>query len=149
MVNQELPRSCGAACVRQLGLDIGKDVPESKIRTASKFTPERGINEEHLGEAATRLLGVLYQGGADGGALTPEQLVRAASKRGPWIARVKPGPHYLIVDAVTEEGVCVRDPWGEAGPGSGAGTEGVILLEDFLDCWQAGNYRWIIKGVTK
>jgi predicted double-glycine peptidase len=55
MVRQELPMSCGAACVRQLLRDAGADVSEATIRDLASFHPEFGMPLEGLRDALNEL----------------------------------------------------------------------------------------------
>ncbi len=50
---------------------------------------------------------------------------------------------FVRVDRLEGDLVCVRDPWGLFGPGSGTGTQATIKLSDFMDHW-----HWAINNVV-
>ena len=138
MVVQELPKSCGPACARQLLRDIGIEIPESTIRELSLFSAKEGTQASELAKALTKLNpGSTYVGG--GIPAEPEALL-GLSKSGPFIARIKPatGAHNVIVDSINGGTVTLRDPWGLVGPKSQAGLEATMKLERFLELWNKG-----------
>lgn len=136
MVSQELPMSCGPACVRQVLADEGIIVTEAQVRAAvPRFNAELGTDAESLAQGAQTFRSGPVRGGtfeAEGAPVDPARLPT------PWIARLKPGtgPHYVIVDEVGESAVAIRDPWGAAAPGPGQGMSGTITREAFDELWR-------------
>jgi len=134
MVSQELPMSCGPACVRQLLKDAGLEISEETIRKLSKFDPKYGTGAHDLANALNKLFKQenLYQGGG----VDPEAF-NALINRGPWIARVKlsTGPHFVIVDGIKDNQVLIREPWGSNSPGIGNGLAGEIDIDVFKEYW--------------
>jgi len=64
MVCQEVAFSCGAACARQLLLDLGIEVSENTVRECADFREGVGIQPEPLAKALTQLgPGYRYVGG--------------------------------------------------------------------------------------
>ena len=144
MVSQELPMSCGPACVRQLLKDAGLDISEEMIRTLSKFKPQFGTQASDLANALNKLLKQedLYQGGS----VEPEAF-DALVKRGSWIARVKlsTGPHFIIVDGIKDDKVLIREPWNSHVPKSGNGLACEIDREVFKEYWRRGIHQVVFK----
>lgn len=105
------------------------------------LVPGVGIDFARAAEVLSELHpSLLYTGGA---IEDPDQI---RCLKDPWVARVKTLSgryHALIVDAISNGVVAVRDPWGLAGPGSGEGTEATIRLDEFLERWNRG-YNGII-----
>jgi hypothetical protein len=85
------------------------------------------------------------------GSIDPE-VVAELVRRDPWIARVKTLSgryHTVIVDALRDDILTVRDPWGLSGPGTGSGTEATIRLDDFLQHWRFGIHQAIVPIAYK
>jgi ABC-type bacteriocin/lantibiotic exporter with double-glycine peptidase domain len=132
MVRQELPMSCGAACVRQLLLDTGVDVSEAAIRELVGFHPELGMLIEGLRDALNDLHAAT--GAYECGTAKKEQFDMFAHVV-PFIALVRtPSRHFLIVDEISLGDVRVRDPAGTpAGPSVGA--IGWMDRQAFVERW--------------
>ena len=110
MVRQELDMSCGAACARQLLLDVGVHMPESVLRERASFDPVNGISAKSLGA----LLSALHEGVSyDAGAVFPEHLGTLIC-RAPFLALLGTprGRHWIIVDGLSDGLVEARDPCG-------------------------------------
>ena len=132
MVRQELPDSCGAACVRQLLLDAQVDVPEAIIRDIAGYHPNVLLLMEGLVDALTALHpDTSYRQSG----VAPEDL-DALARTGPFIALLRmPHRHFVVVDEVSSTEVRLRDPAGtEAAPSVGA----VVVMDraTFLECWR-------------
>ncbi|MDC3953084.1 cysteine peptidase family C39 domain-containing protein [Polyangium jinanense] len=131
MVRQELPMSCGAACVRQILLEAQIDVPEATIRDIAGYHPEMPMLLDGLADALTVLHpGATYRHGG----VRPEDLDALAGKA-PFIALLRmPSRHFVIVDEVGSTDVRLRDPAGtEAEPSVGAVV--VMKRATFLERW--------------
>ena len=129
MVKQEEATSCGAACVRQLLLDAGVDIPEAQIRTNVGFISGQNIPADWLRDQ----LNELHQGASYKSATVwPEDLPKLAMVV-PFIALIRvPSKHFVIVGKITDDEVLVRDP--------GSACEGVLNRADFVRRWEdAGN----------
>jgi ABC-type bacteriocin/lantibiotic exporter with double-glycine peptidase domain len=137
MVRQELPMSCGAACVRQLLRDAGADVSEATIRDLASFHPEFGMPLEGLRDALNELH--VAAGAYECGTALPEQFDRFAHVV-PFIALVRtPLRHFVIVDEVRWSEVRVRDPAGTP-EGPSVGAIGWMDRQAFVERWtRAGN----------
>ncbi|MEP7287918.1 MAG: RHS repeat-associated core domain-containing protein [Chloroflexota bacterium] len=137
MQNQEKNMSCGAACIRQYLLDVGKDVPESEIRPLAGFWEKYGIEGERAADALNELYpdkeALFY-----GGGVRYDTPLENLNRTGTWMAQLglSTGPHWVLVDGFNEAGLLmIRDPWGVTGPGSGFGSEATIKPEDFQHLW--------------
>ncbi|WP_437631770.1 cysteine peptidase family C39 domain-containing protein [Sorangium sp. So ce854] len=141
MVRQELPMSCGAACVRQLLLDAGIDVPESALREAAGFHADFGITLDGLRDAfAVYHPGAAYQHGT----VWPEHLDRLASAV-PFIALLRtPSRHFVIIDEVGHAEVRVRDPAG-ADEDPSIGAVAVMDRGVFLERWRQAHHGVIFR----
>lgn len=143
MVVQEHPNSCGAACVRQVLLDRGIDVPESDIWRGG--------------------------GSALNGLMTPQDVKRRLQAytnaetdffldyeaKDEWLRFVGEQPtmvlldqHWVIVDVVKfgrKDGNVVefRDPWGADGPGSPSGLKVRMSHADFYQKTYKGGLHWV------
>lgn len=134
--------SCGAACVRQLLLDAEIDIAEATIRSDCGFDPVNGIEgiaivqvlEKHLAPRRYR-----------SGAVLPTQLGLLA-RSAPFLVLVRaPWRHWIIVDAVAEEYIHVRDPAGlEA---TNVGLQGVIQRGAFLERWRRATNGAVFRVV--
>ena len=123
--------SCGAACARQILLDVGIDVPEATIRERAGFHPEIGI----MLDALEGVLNDLHPGARyKAGAVWPEKLSQLGGVV-PFLALVRtPSRHIVIVDEITASNVTIRDPWGlPEGPGIGA--RGLMDRNVFIEHW--------------
>ena len=135
--------SCGAACARQILLDVGIDIPESRIRDLAGFDPTLGISSESL----KGVLNELHPGACyEGGTIFPEYLNSLASKA-PFLVmlRMPFGRHMVIVDKIADELVYIRDPWGIPEADSTIGMEGIMELSSFHERWQ----RTVNKAVYR
>lgn len=132
MVRQELGMSCGAACARQLLLDAGINVPEARIRELAGFDPDQGITHDGVGEALNQLhAGERYRWQS----VDPAQLP-ALAERVPFIAMLRtPSWHFVIVQAMTDTEVFIRDPAGVPA-NLLLGSEGVMTKETFMERWK-------------
>lgn len=134
MVNQELPYSCQAACVRQLLMDAGLTFAEAELRARIGYVEGWGTTSA----AAARVLDELHPAlGYVGGAVDPTTATKVF-ERNPWIASLRTDRgsiHAVIVDELQGGIVLVRDPWGLTGAGSEAGSQATIMLSDFLQHW--------------
>jgi ABC-type bacteriocin/lantibiotic exporter with double-glycine peptidase domain len=121
--------SCVAACCRMLLSDQGIELPESDIRAALKV--DGGAFISKLPEVLRQCgLTTTYQYRHD---LTIDDL-RLTAQQGPAVAfvarpREKAG-HALIIEQITEQRVCVRDPLPEV-----EGQAYQVVLSDFLLVW--------------
>lgn len=143
MVRRELPRSCGAACARQLLLDARLDVPEATIRLLAGFEPEFGILLDGLRDALDALHpGVRYAQGT----VWPEQLDQLA-RLAPFIVLLRtPSRHFVIVDQVGATEVRVREPAGTPEAPS-LGAVGVMDREVFLERWARAFHGAVFRHV--
>lgn len=143
ILNQEHNFSCVVACVRQLLRDAGEEISEAEliesIGVREGFGSELESAAAVLTERHPRL--TYLAGSIDPDAVA--ELVRG----GPWIARVRTLSgryHTIIVDALRDDILTVRDPWGLSGPGSGSGTEAMVRLDHFLEHWRFGIHEAIV-----
>jgi ABC-type bacteriocin/lantibiotic exporter with double-glycine peptidase domain len=141
MARQELPMSCGAACVRKLLLDAQIDVPEATIREIAGFDAELRITLDGLADAFAALHpGVTYQRGT----VLPEHLDRLAYEV-PFIVLLRtPSRHFVIVDQVASAEVRVRDPAG-ADEDPSTGAVAVMEREAFVERWARARYGVIFR----
>ena len=143
MVNQEHSFSCVVACVRQLLRDGGQDASEADLIRSIGVREGFGSElESAAAELSKRHPSLMYAAGS----IDPDALADLV-RRDPWIARVRTLSgryHTVIVDGRHDGILAVRDPWGLTGPGSGAGTEATIRLDDFLEHWRFGIHQVII-----
>jgi len=142
VVNQEQSHSCQAACARQLLKDAGVDVSEVELLGRIGYLDGWGTSAGNTAAALNELHPRLdYEGGA-----VDPAAVTILFRRDPWIASLRTDygkVHAVIVDGLDGDVVHVRDPWGLAGPGSGAGTRATIRLNDFLEHW-----HWAINNAV-
>ena len=146
MVNQEGDYTCGAAVARQVMLDDGRDVPESKIfeGASGKITDEYGVDHPAMSLRNIKTALVMHGGYmrhqvAAGGLperVSEEGFTQVIRDHKHVIAAQ--GAHYVIVDEISAGVVKLRDPWGEKGPGSGQGLEAEIPYDDFMVSFRAG-----------
>lgn len=141
MVRQELPTSCGAACVRQILLDAGIDVPEAVLREAAGYDAAFGITLDGLRDAfAAHHPGATYQHGT----VWPEHLDGLASAV-PFIVLLRtPSRHFVIIDEVGPAEVHVRDPAG-ADEDPSAGAVAVMDRGVFLERWKQARHGVIFR----
>lgn len=142
MVNQEHGDACVIACVRQLLWDAGQEYSEAELRGRIGVLPGFGSALEPAAEVLSALHPRLVY---DWGGVDPAK-VEVLLGRDLWVARVKTLTgryHAIIVDGRKSDLVCVRDPWGLDGPGSGRGTEAEPSLEHFLEHWLYGTHHGI------
>jgi hypothetical protein len=143
MVNQEHNFSCVVACTRQLLRDAGRDVSEAELIESIGVREGFGSElESAAGVLSERHPQLTYVAGS----IDPDAVAELV-RRDPWIARVKTLSgryHTIIVDALRDDILTVRDPWGLSGPGSGIGTEAAIRLDDFLEHWRFGIHQAIV-----
>lgn len=133
VVRQEFETSCGAACARQVLLDAGIDVPESRIRELVGFNPDLGLGITL--EALARVLDQLHPGARYKSGSVPHEELPALAHVTPFIALLKtPAKHIVIVDEIAEAEVRVRDPAGIPG-GPPVGLEGVMDRQVFVNRW--------------
>ncbi len=152
MVRQELPTSCGAACVRQLLLDENIEVTEAKVRESAQFdtqfaameTRSEAVTGIHI-DALAGALNTLHDGARyKHGAVLEDHLDRLADIV-PFIALLRtPAKHYVIVDQVGPKEIRVRDPAG-TDENSSVGANCVMSRTVFLDCWRAARWGVIFK----
>lgn len=132
--------SCGAACARQLLLDVNINVPEANIIAHTGFSSGSPIWGPPLAEALSHFhSGVIY----DAGSVSPMNF-NAVLATGAFLALLKTtqGKHWVIVDnyAPTHAVVHVRDPAGTPA-NKNLGAEAVMDLEKFHELWRrAFNY---------
>lgn len=131
--------SCGAACARQLLLDVRIDVPEAVIRELAKFDPDFDANFGIAADALAGALNNLHTGATYRHGGVAEEHLDLLALRVPFIVLLStPSPHYVIVDDVGSKIIRVRDPAGtEKEPLLGA--EGIMDRAVFIERWsQAG-----------
>lgn len=142
IVAQEEEYSCGAACARQLLLDVGIDVTEGTLRHDAELDllVFRGILAPPLARALTKHHGSRYLGGYP---VMDEEMHRLIERRAPVIVRLE--HHWVIVDGIEGTRALVRDP-APSIPGSKYGTEAVMLLADLLAAWGAGQWQAVWRA---
>jgi hypothetical protein len=148
MVNQGLPLSCVVACVRQLLRDAGAEVSEAALIEKIGILEGVGSTAESAAATLSDLHPRLHY---LGGPLEDDKLF-VFLRRDPWIAFVKTdyrAVHSVIVDRSEVNLVYVRDPWGLAGPGSGAGTRATLTLTDFRNHWGGAIYNGVVPNAIK
>lgn len=139
MVCQELDLSCGAACARQLLLDLGVEVSERAVREHAEFYENEGIQPEGLAKALTRLSpGYRYIGGSVDPSVLPDLLLRC-----PFVALVD--RHFVIVDAAIGDAMRIRDP-APLPTSPTQGTEGLVSRRSFEDAWLRSVHRVVFRG---
>jgi predicted double-glycine peptidase len=142
MVRQELLHSCGAACARQLLRDAGLDLDEATLRASAGYDPtfpDLGISDQGLCAALNEHHPSRYVGGTP----NPPDLDHLASKV-PVIVLVRtPARHWIIVDAIDNDEVRVRDP---AGVGSDPrGASGTLERAELERCWRAARWGTVLR----
>lgn len=124
--------SCGAACARQILLDVGIDVTESVVRAHADFDPNHPIWAPDLAKALNGLHpGATYQALS----LDPACL-DAVLARGPFIAllKVSRGKHWVIVERIADGLAHIRDPVGVP-EDDAVGADAVMGLDKFYERW--------------
>ena len=124
MVAQEDSYSCGAACARQLLLDVGIVKSEAEVRKAAGFVPNVGIHAQLLAAALTTFdhPSRRWQSTSP----DPSELLLLVA-RAPFVAMLV--KHWVIVDGFDGSGLLrVRDP--APLPSSlSSGTEGLMIIQ--------------------
>lgn len=139
MVCQELDLSCGAACARQLLLDLGVEVPEETIREHADFYESVGIQPESLAKALTHLSsGYRYFGGSVDPSVLSELLARS-----PFVALLD--RHFVVVDKAIGDSLSIRDP-APLRTSPTQGTEGLVSRRSFEDAWCRSVHRVVFRG---
>lgn len=139
MVAQEDAYSCGAACARQLLLDVGIVKAEADIRTAAGFVANVGIYAEQLARTLTNLDPSRKWATTS---LDPNEL-DTLMRRAPFIAMLK--KHWVIIDGYDSGSgaLKVRDP--EPLSLSSYGTACLIARSRFDEVWTAGAYQVVFR----
>lgn len=128
---QELDFSCGAACVRQLLLDAGVNVPESDIRSLAEFKEKKGTWAISLAIALDHhLSGPRWLGHS-----VNENSLDGLLCRAPFIAMLV--EHWVIVDRERDGVIHLRDPWGA--PDAKHGRVCTMKRSVFIDRWIDGS----------
>lgn len=140
MVRQEHELSCGAACVRQLLLDGGIDVPEPRIRELAGFHPQLGGT---IADGLRSALEALHVGHRYAAGAADVRDFEKLLRRAPLIVLL--GKHWVILDRVERGLVHVRDPAGLAGDETGAGFEGVLARDVFDLQWTRGIHQVVFR----
>lgn len=141
VVVQEEPNSCGPACLRQLLIDRGERVEESRLRGFG--LPDGRTDALALRRAAESFGlrgGKLLAGSIDLAFDDAQAALRLVSNTGP--VAVLLGSHWVVMDGIRSDGMVeLRDPWGTSGPGSNGGLFAAIDEERFINAWRAASFQ--------
>lgn len=140
MVKQEHELSCGAACVRQLLLDVGIFVIEQKIQELAGLSPMLGgIYADGIKSALETLhVGQRYRSGS-----VDIRDFEKLLERVPIIVMLS--KHWVILDRVEDGLVYVRDPAGMPGGTGTVGCEGVLVRAAFDEQWTRGTHQVVFR----
>ena len=145
MVRQELAMSCGAACARQLLLDVSVDVPEAVIRDLAKFDPEFDAKFGIAADALAGALNKLHRGATYLHGGVAEEHLELLALRVPFIVLLStPSSHFVIVDEVGAQFIRVRDPAGTAEQPL-QGMAGVMDRSVFIERWSRAGWCVIFR----
>jgi len=135
--------SCGAACARQILLDVGIDVSEAQLRAFVGFDPALGMGMtlESLASALNEHHpGARYRSGS----VAPDQLPSLAEVV-PFLVVVRtPSRHIVIVQEIKAGEVIIRDPAGVP-EGPTVGLEGVMNKQAFIERWRGAGYGVLFR----